>query len=320
MQPSKNQKRIHEPVLVDEVIKALGIKEKAHLNHQARCRHRLPKQKLFIDATIGTAGHSIEIVKRNGRVLGIDADEKMLKIVLERLKIACPTPHQSGEKCLKLVQGNFKDIFKLAENSQFTKVDGIIFDLGISNVHLRDDNRGFSFIDESKLLDMRLDIRSQKVTAADLLNSLRVDQLVEMFAKVLSKRQAQILAKKIVLKRKEEKIETVGDLLEIIGKIKSYKLHPATKPFLALRMAVNSELENLKKALPSAFELLKPKGRLAVISFHSGEDRIVKNFFRSIQKKDKAEILTKKPQVPTKKEILKNPKARSAKLRVLQKI
>lgn len=300
----------HEPVLAHEVIGYL------------RLDVPLKKQAYFIDTTVGTAGHTLEILKAGGNVLGIDADKKLLEIAEKRLNIACPTLNDSVQGHFKLVNGNFRDIDKIAERMKIRNVDGILFDLGVSILHLRSQTRGFSFESGSAPLDMRIDTESQNVTGADLLNNLREDQLIELFNCVLIQPVAKRLAKEVVLLRKERPIKETSDFLAIISRarIVSGKLNPATLPFMALRMAVNSELENLKIALPKALELLKKGGRLVVISFHSGEDALVKNFFRNMQKKDLVKILTKKPVVPTREEITKNPRARSAKLRCFEKI
>jgi len=300
----------HEPVLVHEVIGYL------------RLDVPLKKQAYFIDTTVGTAGHTLKILKAGGNVLGIDADKELLEIAEKRLNIACPTLNDSVQGHFKLVNGNFKDIDKIAKRMKFKKVDGILFDLGVSNLHLKSQTRGFSFENGLAPLDMRIDTKSQSVTGADLLNSLRKDQLIELFSSVMIQPVAKRLAKEVVFLRKERPIKETSDFLAIISRarIVSGKLNPATLPFMALRMAVNSELENLKIALPKALGLLNKGGRLVVISFHSGEDALVKNFFRDMQKENLVKILTKKPVVPTREEITRNPRARSAKLRCFEKI
>lgn len=300
----------HEPVLAHEVIGYL------------RLDVPLKKQAYFIDTTVGTAGHTLKILKAGGNVLGIDADEELLEIAKKRLNIACPTLNDSVQSHFKLVNGNFKDIDEIAKRMEVKKVDGILFDLGVSNLHLKSQTRGFSFESGSAPLDMRIDTKSQSVTAADLLNNLREDQLVALFSSVLIQPVAKRLAKEVIFRRNKISIKNTFDFLAIIkrARIDGGKLNPATLPFMALRMAVNSELENLKIALPKALELLKKGGRLVVISFHSGEDALVKNFFRDVQKEDLVKILTKKPVVPTREETIKNPRARSAKLRCFEKI
>ncbi|RLC32135.1 16S rRNA (cytosine(1402)-N(4))-methyltransferase [Candidatus Woesebacteria bacterium] len=300
----------HEPVLAHEVIGYL------------RLDVPLKKQAYFIDTTVGTAGHTLEILKAGGNVLGIDADKELLEIAEKRLKLACPALNDSVQSHFKLVNGNFKYIDETAMGLNVKSVDGILFDLGVSNLHLKSQTRGFSFESGSAPLDMRIDTKLQSVTAADLLNNLREDQLVALFISVLIQPVAKRLAKEVIFRRNKIRIKNTFDFLAIIkrARIDGGKLNPATLPFMALRMAVNSELENLKIALPKALELLKKGGRLVVISFHSGEDALVKNFFRDMQKEDLVKILTKKPVVPTKEEIIKNPRARSAKLRCLEKI
>ena len=286
----------HEPVLLKEVIDFLHIKRALE----------------YIDATLGTGGHSLEIIKRGGRVLGIDADESMLEIARKRLE---------GKGDFKLVHGNFKDIAKIAEANGFGKVNGILFDLGVSNVHFKTRGRGFSFIDESSPLDMRLDPENQRVTAADLVNALREDQLEEMFGQAMPRHEAAKLAGKVVESRVETRIETVADFLRTSSFLRRKgKLNPATKAFLAMRIAVNLELKNLEEALPGAFGLLASGGSLLVISFHSLEDRLVKNFFKEKKASGEARIKTKKPLVPSEEEVKINPKSRSARLRVLIKI
>ena len=300
----------HEPVLAHEVIDYLGLGVP------------LKKQAYFIDTTLGTAGHTIEILKAGGNVLGIDADEELLEIARKRLEIACPTLNDSVQGHFKLVNGNFRNIDEIAKRMEVKKVDGILFDLGVSNLHLKSQTRGFSFESGSAPLDMRIDTKTQGVTAADLLNNLREDQLIDLFESVMIQPVARKLAREVVFRRKEKPIKETSDFLAIVSRarVDGGKLNPATLPFMALRMAVNSELDNLNIALPKAFQLLKRGGRLVVISFHSGEDALVKNFFREMQNKNLAKVLTKKPIVCTREEIVKNPRARSAKLRCFEKI
>ncbi len=300
----------HESVMVREVIEGL------HLNNQDR---PFDGGK-YIDATLGTAGHALEIIKKGGSVLGIEQDPKMLEVAYTRLKDACPTMNQKVHGFFKLVQGNFRDIKMIAGKTGFVPANGILFDLGISNIHFKSDDRGFSFENPEAPLDMRLDEFSQSITAADLLNVLRQDQLYSLFEKVLNPKESKELSGEIVKKREELKIETVGDFLEIAESIDAKgKLHPATRAFLALRIAVNSELENLKDTLPNAFEILVRGGRLLVISFHSSEDAIVKNFFRQSDDSGGAKI-SEKPIHPSEEEVSINPRSRSARLRILEKL
>jgi len=272
----------HEPVMVSQVL--------AHLN----------KKESAIDATLGTGGHYLKLLEAGIKVLGIESDPEILKIAKERLeKFDC-----------KLVQGNFKDIDKIAKGNGFNKVDGILFDLGVSNLQLMDEERGFSFSNPSASLDMRIDKDSQEVTGAILLNVLRKDQLENLFSRILDLSSARWIAKRVLEKRETKAISTVGDFLDICEGLRGKaRLNPATLPFLALRIAVNSELENLKEALPKAFDLLEVGGKLLIITFHSKEEEIVKSFSN--------EYLG--PIRPTLEEININPKARSAELFVFTK-
>lgn len=287
---------IHEPIMVDEVIEFFDIDALS---------------KKYIDATVGHGGHAIEIAKKGGVVLGIDADKEAIEIAKDRLE---------GKS--KLIQGNFINIDRIAQKEGFEDIDGILFDLGVNLDQMTSQRRGFSFSHPDSLLDMRLSPQKQGPKASDLLSVLRKDQLKELFGAVLNELESRKVAEAVVARREEKPIITVGDFLEIANKIfrKKSKTHPATRAFLALRIAVNSELENLKKALPKAFGLLKKGGRLAVITFHSGEDLIVKKYFKKIEDKGLGKRLFKKPVVPKEDEIKRNPRSRSAKLRVVEKI
>ena len=320
--------------MLSEVVGAFETERHAHL-----------KGSCFVDATVGLAGHAKEFVKKGIFVIGIDTDAESLKIAEDVLKKAClagmpsglecppgwkpagleacPVPHRmSGAGCFKLLQGNFYQIDALIRSVFAGPVMGILFDLGISSFQLDDPKRGFSFKDPKCSLDMRLDRENQEVKASDLLALLDRKKLKKLFAEVLPDGLAAIIADKIIKRRLQEPITTTGDLLDVIRPLvrKKSKIDNATLPFLALRMAVNSEKENLVSGLEKAFKILMPGGRIAVISFHSGEDRIVKRFFRLMEAESKAILVTKKPLVPGKSEISFNPRARSAKMRILQKI
>lgn len=284
-------------MLVKEVVEALHI-NKAHK---------------YIDCTTGNGGHALEILKMGGQVLGIDLDPKMLEIAERRLG-------QSGEKNYKLVNGNFTDIEEIANKNGFNPVDGILLDLGVTNIHLKDIERGFSFANESAGLDMRLNPEVQGVTASDLLNVLREDQLENLFEVTLDPGSSKWITGRVLHSRNEKPIKTVGDMLEISKGLKIGRggLNEATLPFLALRIAVNSELTNLEDVLPKAFNLLAKGGRLVVISFHSGEDAIVKKFFKEKSRQGGGAV-TYKPILASSDEVLVNRRARSAKMRVLEK-
>ncbi|MEK7498049.1 MAG: 16S rRNA (cytosine(1402)-N(4))-methyltransferase RsmH [Patescibacteria group bacterium] len=271
----------HEPVLLAEVIDLLHVRDRLHLK----------KAHKYIDATLGAGGYTKAICELGGLVLSIDTDKKMIEIAKKNL---------SGVGGYKIAQGNFRNIAEIAKVNDFTEVSGIVFDLGVSSIHFLEDGRGFSFQDKEAPLDMRLDPESQGVKASDLLNSLREDQLSEVLGRNLSQ--------KVVEKRVTKPFSQVGDLVDLIGQKRVGRIHPATEAFMALRIAVNGELENLKEALPQAYSLLRPGGKLIVVTFHSGEDRIVKKFMKN------SEIV-----LPKKEEIERNPKARSAKLRCIEK-
>lgn len=270
----------------------------------------------FIDATVGSGGHAIEVIKKGGTVLGIDLDPGLLNLAEVRLSTICPE-----KNCYKLVKGNFRKISEIAKKEGFYPVSGVIFDLGVSNLHLTDPERGFSFANPEADLDMRLDPENQSVRASDLLNALRQDQLRELFEAVMDPGASLWLTKRVIRARELAPIQKVGDFLKVLRGLRSKPgLNPATLPMLALRIAVGSELSNLREALPEAFGLLEKKGRLVVITFHSSEDKIVKDFFRELENKKTGKVLTKDAVVPKEIEVNINPRSRSAKMRVCEKI
>lgn len=307
----------HIPVLLDEVIEYLN--PKPNLN--------------FIDGSIGGGGHSEEILKRtspNGKLLGIDLDKDALKASKKRLS-------KDFKNRFVLIKDNFKNLKKIYKANNIGGVSGIILDIGLSSYELEDERRGFSFKFNAPL-DMRFS--GDGVSARDIINGYSQTDLSEILKNYGEERFAKNIAKNICAKRKENSINSTSDLVDVIAKsvpgwYKRKKIHFATKTFQALRIEVNDELNNLKTVLPDALDILVKGGRLAIISFHSLEDRIVKNFFKEqarncICPKDfpicqcnhKAiiKIITKKVVVATRGEIKNNPKARSAKLRVAEKI
>lgn len=319
MEKVKKTPKHHKPVLVEEVLSVLGLKN-AHLNSKAQMTGL---QKVVVDATVGLGGHSTRIVESKCHLIGIDADKNSLEYAENRLKEACPPLLLRKKGCFELIHGNFKDINILVREAGYEKVDGIIFDLGVSTDQLTNSIRGFSFQNEDAPLDMRIDNKRQAVTAANLLNALRKDQLVEMFSTVVRKGDSSRLASSVIKARVEKPFTNVGDFIEVVNKVfkgRNGKLNAATLPFLALRIAVNSELENIKIALPDAFSLLNKGGKLVVITFHSGEDSIIKNYFKLITADGLAKYITKKPILPKESEVKSNPSARSAKLRAIEKI
>ncbi|MBU0531734.1 MAG: 16S rRNA (cytosine(1402)-N(4))-methyltransferase RsmH [Candidatus Uhrbacteria bacterium] len=291
----------HIPVLLEETLEYLDPK---------------PDQD-FIDGTFGLGGHAGAILARTapkGRLLGIDKDENNLDRGLERLK--------GYGKRLTLAHDSFKNIKSQAYDHGFYPVDGIVLDLGFSSVHIEDASRGFSFRAEGPL-DMRYD-QTQALTAEQIVNEWSQEDLAKIFRQLGEERNALKIAAAIVQERQREPVATTTALAKIIlsavpNRGKHERIHPATRAFQALRIAVNHELEDLEVVLPIALDVLKPGGRLVVISFHSLEDRIVKQFFKSHQGTD-LEILTKKVVKPSREEILANPRSRSAKLRAARKL
>lgn len=293
----------HTSVLLQETIEQLQIKP----------------GKRYIDATLGGAGHTAEILKCGGKVLGIDVDEDALAFVRQDLGLKIKDLRIGNE--LVLAKGNFKDIDKIAKEHGFDNVAGILFDLGISGHHVDMPERGFSFQKEGPL-DMRMD-QELSVKAGDLVNALTKGELEELLVKFGEEPFARVIATHIVEARKQKRIETTTELAEIVKKAVPYVkkgISPATKVFQALRIAVNDELNSIIEALPKAITILESGGRLAVISFHSLEDRIVKRTFLEFAEKGLGTIVTKKPIIPTEEEISINNRSRSSKLRVFEKI
>lgn len=294
----------HQSVLYKEVLEGLNVKA----------------GDTYIDATIGGGGHTKGIRQFGGKVLGIDVDPEAIKYVAKILKI--PLQEKEGRlvgesEKLTIVQGNFADLKNIAERFGVWEAAGVLFDLGVSSHQLEEAERGFSFRQDAPL-DMRAD-PALAVTAADLVNGLTKGELDELFNKYGEEPASRRLARAIIEARLKKKIETTRDLTEIVERVawKRGKIHPATRVFQALRIAVNDELNNLKKGLVEATAVLNKGGRLVVISFHSLEDRTVKNFFKE---RADLQVLTKKPIVPEEEEILENPRARSAKMRVAERI
>lgn len=289
----------HVPVLLNETIEYLNV----------------TKGGLYVDCTIGGGGHTLEILKRGGKVLGIDEDDEAIEHVSQNFA------NQIRNSELFIAKGNFAHLKEISHRFGFSKINGILFDLGISTHQLETDYRGFSFHYNSKL-DMRKSINDQKVTAADLITVATEKELSRIIWQFGQDHFARKIAKAIVLARQTQTISTTQQLADIVlsarPKTRWDRSHPATRTFQALRIAVNDELQSLSSALPQTTELLIDGGRLIVISFHSLEDRIVKNFFKT--NSESFESLTKKPITPTQQEINLNPRARSGKLRAGQRI
>lgn len=289
---------IHIPVLLNEVLEYLEIKPDG----------------IYVDCTLGEGGHAEAILQKGGKIIGIEQDEEILNLAKTRL-------NKYKEKII-FVHDNFKSISGYINSltpvsGGQERVDGILYDLGLSSFHFESKTRGFSFRYDAEL-DMRLDIRNE-VKAKDLINFLSTKELAQIILKYGEEHRAKEIANAIVKKRP---IMTTFELIRTIEPIISgYKrIHPATKVFQALRIAVNHELEVLDKSLDEAISLLKKGARLLVISYHSLEDRLVKHKFRKWALEELVKIITKKPIRPTLQEVKDNPRARSAKLRVMEKI
>jgi len=300
----------HEPVLVHEVLEGFNLTAP------------LKKKVQIIDATLGTGGHTLAMLEAGSLVLGIEADKDMLEIAERRLRRACLPAEVSvkaGYKSLIIVQGNFRNLDIIASENGIKEVDGVLYDLGVSNLQLTSESRGFSFSNPQAKLDMRIDPVSQGITGAILLNGLRKDQLIKLFTKLLDLSSSKWLAKRVLEKRNEKPIDTVGDMLEICKGLRSKpSLHQATLPFLTVRMAVNSELENLQDSLPKAFKLVKTGGVIQVITFHSCEEKIVLDFFKGMERKSLANVSG--PIIPSRQEVIENPRSRGSELFLLFKL
>lgn len=285
-------KYFHEPVLLKEVIKYLEPKS----------------NKNYVDCTLGLGGHSGKILEKNGpngQLIGIEQNTEGIEEAQKRL--------DEFKERVKLVRSNFRNLEKIIKDSKISSVDGILFDLGLASWQIKDDKKGISFSEDAEL-DMRLSPESN-LTAADIINTYPEKQLANLLFEFGDIRGNRYFAKKIVEERKNKKIQKTSELVKIIGTNNPKVLAPI---FQALRIEVNSELENLLIALPQALNVLDKGGKIVVISYHSGEDRIVKNFFRA--NKTKIKILTKKPIIASFEEIKENSRSRSAKLRAAEKI
>ncbi len=299
---------MHFPVLLKEVGEYL-LPE--HLVHQSDSL----SDKFFIDATIGEGGHSLALLKKNnyqGKILGIEADPKSALKLKEKIK------DLGLEKNFIIINDNFVNLKKIIKENRFFSVDGILFDLGLSSGLIEESGRGFSFM-RQEVLDMRFNPYHKNLTAAHILNQYSEEELKNIFKIYGGERFSGRIAREILAERKKEKIILTNQLVRIIKQALGFRYHikSSARVFQALRIEVNDELENLKKVLADSLEILPEGVKIAVISYHSGEDRIVKRFFKD---ESKIKELTKKPISPSEQEIKKNKRARSAKLRVGEKI
>lgn len=299
---------MHIPVLYNEALKYLDIK---------------PGEN-FIDCTLGDGGHTLGILSKNapdGKVLAIDWDMEMIKRVVVRA---------SGfdlRERLILVNDNFANLEKIVREHNFNNINGILLDLGMSSFHIEESGRGFTFL-KNEPLDMSFSggsFRGNFSGAEEIVNNYSGEKLAKIFMEYGGERFSRSMAKRIVEARKTGPIKTTKELIGVIksavpSRYRHGRIHFATRIFQALRIEVNGEMENLKAVLPQAFDVLSGGGRMAVISFHSLEDKQVKDFFREKRIKGEMNILTKKPVKPSWEEVKNNHRARSAKIRVAVKI
>ncbi len=296
---------MHIPVLLKEPVTYLDIK----------------KGEIVFDGTLNSGGHSRSfcgLLGETGLIVGVDMDENAL--------ISAKSSLSGCEAKTIFVNDNFRNIKRILENLGIGKVDKIILDIGLSSDQLESSGRGFSFKkDEPLLMTFKAKPGAGDLTAADIVNGSDEKELASILKTYGEESFSRKIAEAIVKSRKKNPIKTTAELVEVIAKAvpvwyRKRKAHFATKTFQALRIAVNDELNALKHVLSDGFESLALGGRIGVISFHSGEDRIVKNFFRDEAKAGRGRLVSKKPIAPSREEILKNPRSRSAKLRILEKI
>ena len=305
----------HKSVLLEECIEGLNINPKG----------------IYVDGTLGGAGHSKEIVKKlsnDGLLIGIDRDLEALEAAKANLK---------DYSNVKYVHGNHDDIKEILEDLKIEKVDGILLDLGVSSYQLDERNRGFSYLGSNEL-DMRMD-KKQELTAKIVVNTYKEEDLANIIYEYGEEKFSRNIAKNICIYRKQKEIETTSELVEIIEKSipksKQRDGHPAKRTFQAIRIEVNNEIKPLEKTITDCIEVLNSKGRLCVITFHSLEDRAVKNAFKSALgnctcpkdlpycicgAKEEGIIINKKPIIASKEEQEENSRSKSAKLRIFEKI
>jgi len=288
----------HQPVLLDETLQILKVSS----------------GKTFIDATLGNGGHTLEILKKGAAVYGLDQDPHNLEIATKRIQEA------GYLDSFHPIHGNFSQLSKIVKKHQIPPVNGILFDLGLSKNQQISQDRGFSFNDSTSL-DMRLDPKNQTETAENIINTADFDTLYQIFTKLAQEKYSKPIILRIIRQRQQQPIQTAKRLADIIRNYYQTnsiptKIDPSTKVFMALRIYVNHEFENLKSALNQTLEMLAQNSKVAVISFHSGEDRIVKQFIR--QNSLKIQNLTPKAILPKQSEININPLSRSAVLRAFK--
>ena len=307
----------HKSVLLDETIESLNIKPDG----------------IYVDGTLGGGGHAYEVCKRlssKGRLIGIDQDEAAIVAASERL--------EEFKDNVTIIRSNYCDMKQQLQAIGVTKVDGIVLDLGVSSYQLDTADRGFTYREDDAPLDMRMDQR-QLVTARDIVNNYSEMELFKMIRDYGEDKFAKNIAKHIVIARKQKEIDTTGELIHIIKaaipmKFRAVGGHPAKKTFQAIRIELNKELEVLRNTLDDMIQLLNEDGILSIITFHSLEDRIVKNIYKKNENpctcpssfpicicgnKSKGKVITRKPVIPTEEEIEMNKRAKSSKLRVFER-
>jgi len=294
-----NEEYTHAPVLLEETVSALVT----------------DREGLYLDATLGLGGHAEAVLRGllpQGRLLGIDLDPEALALAEERLR-------SYAGRC-RLVQGNFRDLVRILQNEGFFPLAGALFDLGVSSLQFDKAERGFAIQREGPL-DMRLD-PSNPLTAARIVNEWPAEQIELLLREYGEEREAARIARWLVETRARRPFETTGDLAVLLESRlpRTGRIHPATRTFQALRIAVNGELENLTRGLEDVLGMLRSGGRVAAISFHSLEDRIAKNVFKSYVASGSCRWVTEGAVSPQPEEIARNPRARSAKLRVVEKL
>lgn len=316
----------HVPVLLDEVLLAFDYLKKE-------------KNVVFVDGTLGAAGHSVAISKnllgnKDFKIIGVDKDQMALDIANKNITRAGLTIN------FELIHSDYKDIKNILTRLKISKINGGLIDLGVSSMQLDYSHRGFSFKDRDQLLDMRMD-QDQELTAKIILDNYSIADLEKILFEYGEEKFGKSIARNIAESRKIKPFYTIGNLLDVLeraipaGYRKKSRIHYATKTFQALRIEVNGELTSIEQTIRDFVSFLKPNSRLAVITFHSLEDRIVKNTFRNMEdpcvcpkelpiclcgNKPTVKILTKKPIIASTREIANNPRSRSAKLRIIEKI
>jgi 16S rRNA (cytosine1402-N4)-methyltransferase len=289
--------------MVQEVLEGLALKPGA----------------VVVDGTLGLAGHSLRMISQispGGTLVGIDWDEKMLDIARKRLE-------QVQGVDLALFRTDYRAVYECLKSASLRGADAILLDLGLNNAQIEDDLRGISFRKEGPL-DMRMD-QSKNQSAADFLNTSPVREIERVLLEYGDERWAKRIAEVIVDRRKQQPLESTGDLVDCVlaavpAAKRDKRIHPATRTFQAVRIHINGELEGLQDAIEGAGLCLNANGRMAVLSYHSGEDRAVKRAFKALAETDEFRLITKRPLVPGTQEQRDNPKSRSAKLRLIERL